>query len=292
MSGPEKGKMQFSEDGILISFDRYGRELTDLSAEDQYYIDPLQTRETRPRLSEAETGMPVKKESGTVHSGHRERIRDRFAKEGLDGFTDHEVLELVLFYANARGDTNVTAHELIDQFGSLKTVLEARPEMLMQVNGVGSAAATLLSFVSQLSRRYLTDMGKELKQIANRQTAETYCKSLVMGCRTERFHVICLSASCRVLGQRRISEGSLSEVNAYPRLVAETALNYNAHSVILSHNHPGGTEAPSQDDIRTTEHLQRILSGLGITLLDHIIVSGDRTYSMVQHGDMVYRNRA
>lgn len=290
MSGTEKGEMQFSEAGILISFDRYGRELTDLAADEQYYIDPLQIQERKPYLRETDT--TERKEQGSVHSGHRERIRERFAKEGLEGFSDYEVLELALFYANARGDTNETAHELIDQFGSLKTVLEARPEMLTQVRGVGDAAATLLSFVSQLSRRYLNDMGRELKQIANRQTAEMYCKSLIMGCRTERFHVICLSASCKVLGQRRISEGSLSEVNAYPRLVAETALNYNAHSVILCHNHPGGTEMPSRDDITTTEHLQKILGGLGITLLDHIIVSGDHTYSMVQHGDMVYRNRA
>lgn len=291
MAGPENGEMRFSEDGILISYDRNGNELISPTAEEQYYINPLTLRERSAPNSKTGEEKKEKKGSGNVHAGHRERIRERFVKEGLDGFSDYEVLELVLFYANARGDTNVTAHELMDQFGSLKTVMEARPEMLMQVNGVGEAAATLLSFVSQLNRRYQSEIGRGMKQIASRQTAEMYCKSLVMGCRTERFHVICLSASCRILGQRRISEGSLSEVNAYPRLVAETALNYNAHSVILCHNHPGGTEMPSQDDIKTTEHLQKILGGLGITLLDHVIVSGDRSYSMVQHGDMVYRNR-
>ena len=107
----------------------------------------------------------------------------------------------------------------------------------------------------------------------------------------ENYYVIALNAKCNVLGQRRISMGSLSEVSAYPRLVMETALNYNAHSVLLSHNHPGGTCAPSPEDIAATKQLQRLLNGVGILVLDHIIVAGDRTYSMIQHGDIDYRVR-
>ena len=116
-------------------------------------------------------------------------------------------------------------------------------------------------------------------------------KSLLMGERTERFYVIALNAQCKVTGRRKISEGSLSEVSAYPRLVLETALNYNAHSVLLCHNHPGGTCAPSPEDLASTLQLQRLLNGVGILLLDHIIVANDSTYSMVQHGDIDYRIR-
>ena len=90
-------------------------------------------------------------------------------------------------------------------------------------------------------------------------------------------------------GYQQISEGSLSEVSAYPRRVAEVALNLNAHSVLLCHNHPGGTSSPSPEDITSTLQLQRLLKGIGITLLDHIIVAGNATYSMVQHGDISYR---
>ena len=85
--------------------------------------------------------------------------------------------------------------------------------------------------------------------------------------------------------------GSLSEVSAYPRLVLETALNYNAHSILLTHCHPGLTCAPSPEDISSTLQLQRLLNGVGILVLDHIIVAGNRTYSMIQHGDMDYRIR-
>ena len=226
------------------------------------------------------------------HLGHREKLRQRFIREnGLDHFEDHQILELLLFYANPRGDTNPIAHALLEQFGSLKGVLEARPEMLMTVNGVKETAATLISMVVPLTRVWNRCAMAEPERIGNSREAEKYCLSILAGHRSERFYVVSLNAKCQVLGRRMISEGSLSEVSAYPRIVMETALNYNAHSVLLCHNHPGGTCAPSPEDIASTLQLQRLLNGVGILLLDHIIVANENTYSMVQHGDIDYRVR-
>ena len=226
----------------------------------------------------------------TIHAGHRERLRDRFIRDkGFENFEDHQVLELLLFYSNARVDTNPLAHELLDQFGSLKGVLEARPEQLMQINGIGKQQATLISMVVPLTRVWYRCAMSEPGRIGNSREAEQYCLSFLAGERTERFYVVSLNAKCNILGRRKISEGSLSEVSAYPRMVMETALNYNAHSVLLCHNHPGGTCAPSAEDISSTLQLQRLLNGVGILVLDHIIVAGNRTYSMIQHGDIDYR---
>ncbi len=227
-----------------------------------------------------------------IHAGHREKLRDRFIHEkGFEHFEDHQILELLLFYANARGDTNPTAHALLDEFGSLKGVLEARPEQLMNVPGVGKQQAVLISMVVPLTRVWHRCAMEAPTRIGNSREAENYCLSILAGERTERFYVISLNAKCNVLGRRKISEGSLSEVSAYPRMVMETALNYNAHSVLLCHNHPGGTCAPSPEDIASTLQLQRLLNGVGILVLDHIIVAGDRTYSMIQHGDIDYRTK-
>ena len=227
---------------------------------------------------------------GNIHAGHREKLRDRFINEkGFEHFEDHQILELLLFYANARQDTNPLAHELLDRFGSLKGVLEARPEQLMTVDGIGKQQAVLLSMVVPLTRVWHRCAMETPTRIGNSREAENYCLSILAGERTERFYVISLNAKCNVLGRRKISEGSLSEVSAYPRMVMETALNYNAHSVLLCHNHPGGTCAPSPEDIASTLQLQRLLNGVGILVLDHIIVAGDRTYSMIQHGDIDYR---
>lgn len=227
---------------------------------------------------------------GNLHEGHREKMRDRFIRDkGFENFEDHQILELLLFYANARGDTNPLAHTLLDTFGSLKGVLEARPEQLMAVEGIGKQAATLISMVVPLTRVWNRCAMEVPDRIGNSREAENYCLSILAGERTERFYVVSLNAKCNVLGRRKISEGSLSEVSAYPRMVMETALNYNAHSVLLCHNHPGGTCAPSPEDISSTIQLQRLLNGVGILVLDHIIVAGNRTYSMIQHGDIDYR---
>lgn len=231
-------------------------------------------------------------EKSSVHAGHRERIREQYLRDGgLDGFSDVQVLELLLYYTNKIKDTNVTAHNLLEAFGSLKGVFEARPEQLRNVPGVGPESAILISMIREMFKRYhqCLALEQEKKKISNRSLAEDYCKSLMAGQRTEQFRVICLDAQCKIIGSRKITDGSLSEVAAYPRVVVEAALNYNAHSVILTHNHPGGTCAPSPEDISSTRQLQRLLGGLGIIVLDHIIVANDLTYSMIKHGDIDYK---
>ncbi len=220
------------------------------------------------------------------------RLRERLMTEhGFEAFDDTEVLSTVLSYAKGNRDTAGLVTRLFDTFGSLKAILEARPEQLLSVDGMTLSRASMISLVVPLTRVWHRCVMSAPDRIGNSREAESYCMSLLAGERLENFYVVALNAKCNVLGQRRISMGSLSEVSAYPRLVMETALNYNAHSILLCHNHPGGTCAPSPEDISSTLQLQRLLNGVGILVLDHIIVAGDRTYSMIQHGDIDYRVR-
>lgn len=227
---------------------------------------------------------PESRNHMTMHEGHRGRMRERFRQEGLEGFAAHEALELLLFYARARGDVNPLAHELLDTFGSLKGVLEARPEQLMTVKGVGEETATMISLIVPLFRKYQECLCAESRHIRNRIAAEQYCSALLAGLRSERLYVISVSSAITVLGQRAVGEGSLNEVPAYPRLVVETALNYNAFGVILCHNHPGGVAEPSREDVEVTQTIEAVLGHLGIRLIDHIIVAGQSTYSMSLNG--------
>lgn len=222
----------------------------------------------------------------TMHEGHRKRMRERFRKEGLDGFADHEVLELLLFYGRARGDVNPLAHTLMDTFGSLQGVLAARPDQLMAVPGVGEETATLLSLVLPMFRRYTACLCRERKRLDTREDAKQFCKSLLSGWRTERLYVICLDADHQLLGHRLMGEGTTGGVPVQPRLVVEAALNLNARSVVLCHNHPGGTDWPSVEDISATGQIRLLLKGLEIELLDHIIVAGEKTYSMAENDDL------
>jgi DNA repair protein RadC len=220
------------------------------------------------------------------------RLRERLLSErGFDSFDDTEILSTVLSYANGTKNTAGLVGKLLDTFGSLKAILEARPEQLLRVEGMNQTRASLISMMIPMARVWQRCANEIPDRIGNSREAENFCRSLLIGERVENFYVIALNAQCKVIGKRRISTGSLSEVSAYPRLVMETALNYNAHSVLLSHNHPGGTCAPSPEDITSTIQLQQLLNGVGILVLDHIIVAGDRTYSMIQHGDIDYRVR-
>ena len=198
------------------------------------------------------------------------------------------VLARLIKFSNPRTNAESVAEKLIDNFGSLKGVLEARPEQIM--NLCSKKTAELLQMLIPVFVKWKTDT-ENMDRIGNSREAEKYCMSLVAGLRNEEFWVVCLNAKCNVIGKRCISSGSLSEVSAYPRMVMETALNYNAHSILLTHNHPGGTCAPSPEDIASTVKLQRLMDGVGIMVLDHIIVANDNTYSMIQHGDIDYRQR-
>ena len=132
--------------------------------------------------------------SENIHAGHREKMRDRFIHDkGFENFEDHQILELLLFYANMRGDTNPLAHALLDEFGSLKGVLEARPEQLMQVKGIGKQQAVLISMVVPLTRVWHRCAMTVPDRISNSREAEDYCLSILAGERTERFYVVSLN---------------------------------------------------------------------------------------------------
>ena len=184
-----------------------------------------------------------------THDGHRKRMRERFRISGLEGFSEHEVLELILFYGRARGNVNDTAHALMDVFGSLPRVLEASPEQLMLIDGIGEESATLLSLILPLFRRYSDEVNQVRSKLDGRQVTLDYCRTMMAGYRREQFYVICLTADGSIICNRKVTEGTLSAVTAYPRLVLEAALNSNAHSVVLCHNHPGGVALPSEDDV-------------------------------------------
>ncbi len=217
------------------------------------------------------------------HQGHRQRMRQRYRAEGLAGFAPHEVLELALFYAIPQRNVNPLAHRLIDRFGSLHGVLEATAEELQQVDGVGEYAATLLTLFSAVAKKSEQSRQGPRVALSSRAQAEKYCIALVGGEKREHFYAICLNAQMQVLGDALVAVGSLSEVPAYPRVVAQEVLSRGAHSVLLCHNHPGGSLLPSAMDMETTRQLADMLHRLEVVLCDHVIVANGQAFSMVRH---------
>lgn len=219
-------------------------------------------------------------EKPNIHAGHRERIRQRFREQGLSGFAEHEVLELLLTFAIARKDVNPLAHELIAQFGSLSAVLEADERELMRVNGVGENTAALLSMMPELFGCYQRSAMGEKPCVSNLSEAKVYCRSLFSGAHEELVYALCLDQCGRVLHPALLRRGTVNEVAIYPREVVEIALRHRAHAVLLTHNHPSGQVRPSQADIGVTIRIAKALETIGIPMLDHLIFAGETLYSM------------
>jgi len=221
-----------------------------------------------------------------IHSGHRERIRNRLRNEGLSSFSEHEVLELLLTYAIPRQDVNPLAHELIARFGRLSNVLEADERELLQVKGMGANAALLLTMMPQLMRYYQMNAMGDRPVILNLADAKTYCAPLFLGAHEEHIYLLCLDQKGHLLHLSLLQTGTIDEVQLYPRKVVETALRHNAHSVILAHNHPSGAAEASQADVDSTKAIASALMMIGIKFVDHLIFAGENCFSMTRERKM------
>lgn len=216
--------------------------------------------------------------------GHRQRLRERFARAGLEGFAPHEALELLLCYAIPRRDTKPLAHALIKRFGSLPGVLSASSQELQTVSGIGESAATLLALMLPLLRMYQQQGLAEHPQLDQAAEIRAYCRALYLGQRYEQLYVLALDAKGKLLLRTLISSGDEGETAVYPRLIVSALLSAGAAAAVLCHNHPGGSAQPSQADIQMTRALDALLKPLHIRLIDHIIVAGEDCYSLRDSG--------
>lgn len=218
------------------------------------------------------------------HTGHRQRLRARFLKEGLDNFTDIQVLELILFFSIPRQDTNPIAHKLLDHFGSLSRVLEAPVGELQQVEGVGEQSALLLKLFHEAARYYQVDRTMREKILPTVAACGEYLVPFFFGRQVETVFLLCLDAKCKVLCCQQVCEGSVNSAGVSVRKIAEMALNAKATTVVLAHNHPSGIALPSAEDIQTTRRVAAALRAIEVALADHIVVADGDYVSMVQSG--------
>lgn len=223
-------------------------------------------------------------EKASIHKGHRERLKQRFLEEGLDNFTDVQVLELLLFYAIPQRDTNPIAHALLDYFGGLSQVLEASVEELKKVPGISDHSATLLSLVTQIARYYQVDCAQRVECLTSLDACGAYLVPYFFGRSKETVFLLCLDAKCKVLCCREVGEGSVNSASISVRKIVETALGANATTVVLAHNHPSGVALPSEEDVQTTWRVAAALNAVEIHLADHIVVADGDYVSMAQSG--------
>ena len=220
----------------------------------------------------------------SIHEGHRERMRKQLKTSGMDSLSDVQVLEMLLYYAAPRGDTNPTAHALLSRFGTLDSVFSAPESELKKVNGVGDAAAQLIRLVPQVARRCLMSRSAQIEILDTTSKCGQYLLPYFHGEKEEVVYLLCLDAKCKALDCILIQSGDVNAAGISVRKVVKAALAANATSVVLAHNHPSGVALPSEEDRRVTRIVKSALDAVDVLLVDHIIVADDDFVSLADDG--------
>ncbi|WP_250278718.1 JAB domain-containing protein [[Clostridium] colinum] len=221
-----------------------------------------------------------------LHANHRKRVRARFIKDGnLDSFEQHQVLELLLFYSVPRRDTNELAHKLLNEYGSLYTLMNAKPEDIIKRCKVSETTAVLISMIPYVCRKFLSSaLDNERPCINSFNIAHSYFESILIGKPFESFYMLCLDLNKRLKKIVKISEGVTTNSPIYMEKVVGDALLHNSSFVIIGHNHPNGNKKPSSADVEVTMKITNALLHIDIKVLDHIIICGDDSFSFAKKG--------
>lgn len=228
----------------------------------------------------------------SFHEKHRQRLKQRFLnaiEDGVyeDALEEHEFVELLLFYAIPLKNTNEIAHRLRNEFGSIGAIFDADIEQLMQIEGIGHHAATLLKLIPAAAKRYINDINDIKNARLTPQTVHKYIKNLFYGHTKEIAYILFMDADCVVRKIRRLSSGTVNATPIYTREVVKLAVNERYPYVMLAHNHPNGNAMPSPDDLKITELVDRALSFIEVRLIDHVIVSGGEVTSIAANFDIL-----
>lgn len=213
-------------------------------------------------------------------TGHRQRIRDRLLKSGIESLQDYEIIELLLTFIIPRKDTKQIAKDLVKKYRSINGILNAEPASLMEINGIGKAAAAFLVLVKEVGAYCLREKVDKGSVVAQRKQVEEYLRMNLGHRKDEYIAALFLDTGNHVLAAEIIAEGTVNQCALYPRIILEKALKYKAASLILAHNHPGGSVHPSEPDWQITHRLIELGRLLDLSVLDHLIVSQDTVISL------------
>ena len=220
-------------------------------------------------------------------AGHRQRLRDKFLEQGIEAFTDSEVIELLLTFGTPRSDCKAAARAALAQFKTLPSVLDAAPVQLQQVKGIGPKNIFALQFIQGVARRYLRQRIVGKTYINSSREVADYLLHTMRGLQHEVLTVVFLDAAHGIIDSAVVAEGTVTVNTVYPRELVKAALARNASGLVIAHNHPSGSLTPSRQDEELTRSLHLICSFMHISLLDHLIIGGgDQVYSFADSGQM------
>lgn len=218
-----------------------------------------------------------------IHDKHRERVRKDFLAHGFDETTPlHKVLEMLLFYSIPRKDTNEIAHALKERFGTLENILEAEPQELKKVDGVGDNTVAFFRLLVYITKTYRVRKQLKKDKFNTMEDITDFLFARYLGYTKETFSVMTFNSRGEMLGFDVINEGDVSSVGVSTREILEVVFKHNAATAMIIHNHPGGSALPSDADVSLTERIATALTHINVPLIDHIILADDDYVSMKQ----------
>lgn len=219
-----------------------------------------------------------------IHKNHRARMREKLLKNGAEAFHDHELLEMLLFACESRRNTNDTAHELLERFGTLGGVMTASPDALKGVPNVKDAATAHIFVVREIMRRISKENLQLPSSFSSVDELGKYFVELFRISAVEELHVAMFDNSMRMIGCVRVCEGTVNSAPACMKAITDEVLRKDATNVVIAHNHPGGKLIASPEDAITTRAIASMLNFFGIRLVDHILVAENRYTSIMNVG--------
>jgi DNA repair protein RadC len=226
----------------------------------------------------------VSKALKSDYLGHRKRIKAKYKSGGIKGWLDYEVLEFALSFTILRKDTKPIAKQLLSEFKTLNGVLDADRKELEKVGGISEHSALFLNFLKDIAIIYLEKGLYKKDLVSSSDVVYDYLKASLKGLADEEFKVMFLNSRNRLLAIETIQKGTVNKSVVYPRKIVERALHNHATGVIISHNHPGESLKPSEDDYSITKAIKAALRTVDIVLLDHIIIGGNGYFSFKENG--------
>lgn len=220
---------------------------------------------------------------GSIHSNHRQRMRERVIKDGYENFALHEILEVLLYYSIPRGDTNELAHRLLDRFGSFHGITDASVDELTSVDGIGEQSAVFLKMIPELLKRYAYELDDHSYIFNSLSKVGRYISRRFIGLDHERLYMMMFNNRMNLIDCVVVSEGSVNASDVPLRIINEKLVTKKASCFILAHNHPNGVSVPSDSDKNFTEVIRSVFDNFNAPLIEHLVIAGYNYYPILRH---------
>ncbi len=241
-------------------------------------------------MSEQQTKIEKELSAKSWYCGHRQRMADKIRAKGVESLTEAELLEELLMRAIPRRDVKPLARELLAEFKTLGGVLQAETNSLIHIKGIKENTATFLHLIRAAAQTIALGHIQEAPILSDWERLLDYAVTLYTGETVETLYVLYLDTKLKLIRSRKERVGCVNHITVSPREILKQALNENASHVIMMHNHPSGDATPSDDDIKTTKEIARMLESAGIALVEHLIIGANRkVHSMRLQGVLANR---